>query len=167
MSKIEETDPTKKVLQVKAASGQVEDIVDVQAYDGTSYFKIDKDGNLSASTVVGIQFVMDGAGSVITSGTKGYVEVPFSGTVTGWTVVSDVTGSIVIDVKRCSYANFPTTASIAGSEKPTITTARKGQDLTLTTWTANVALGDIIEFYVDSATNITKATLAIRITRSV
>lgn len=167
MSKIEETDPTQKVLWVKAAPAQAEDIVDVQASDGTSYFKIDKDGNLSASTVVGIQFVMDGAGATISGGTKGYVEVPFSGSITGWTVLSDVAGSIVIDVKRSSYANFPTTASIAGSEKPTITSARKGQNLTLTTWTANVALGDIIEFYVDSATNITKATLAIRITRSV
>lgn len=167
MSKIVETDPNEKVLLIQAATAQAEDIVDVQDSLGNSYFKIDKDGNLSASTVVGIQFVMDGAGATISAGTKGYVEVPFSGTVTGWTVVSDLSGDIVIDVKRSSYANFPTTVSIAGSEKPTIASARKGQDLTLTTWTANVALGDIIEFYVDSATNITKATLAIRITRSV
>jgi hypothetical protein len=49
MAKFESTNPNDKTLWVKAASGQAEDIVDVQAYDGTSYFKIDKDGNVSLS----------------------------------------------------------------------------------------------------------------------
>ena len=46
MAKIEETDPNQKVLLVKAASGQVEDIVDVQSNAGVSYFKIDGAGNV-------------------------------------------------------------------------------------------------------------------------
>jgi hypothetical protein len=168
MATIEESDPNEKVLLVKAASGQVEDIVDVQLHTGVSVFKIDASGNLSATQTIGVVFVIDGGGSAIQASTKGWVVIPFAGNITAWEILADVgNSSIVIDVKRCTYANFPSTVSIAGSEKPTITSAVKNQDTSLTTWTTALATGDILEFYVDSATNVTKATLSISIVRSV
>lgn len=111
---------------------------------------------------------IDGGGSAITTGVKGYVEVPFSGTITGWTLLADQTGSIVIDVWKDTYANYPPTSgdTITGTEKPTISSSNKGQDLSLNSWATSVTAGDVLGFNVDSCTTITRATLVIRISRS-
>lgn len=118
----------------------------------------------AASIVV----VLDGGGAAITTGVKCDVEVPFAGTITGWTLTADQTGSIVIDVWKDTYANFPPVVgdTIAGTEKPTLSAVAKNQDLALTTWTTAVAVGDILRFNVDSAATVTRVTLALRITRS-
>jgi len=119
--------------------------------------------------VVSIDFIIDGGGSAITTGVKGFVEVPFACTITGWTVMGDQSGSIVVDVWKDTYANFPPTVAdtIAGSEKPTLSSAQKNQDLSLSTWTTSVAAGDILAFNVDSASTVTRVTVALRATRSV
>ena len=115
-----------------------------------------------------ITCVFDGGGSAITANTKAYVEVPFGMTITGWTLVGDQSGSIVIDVWTDTYAKFPPTVAdtIAGTEKPTISSATKGQDISLSSWTTTVTAGDVLGFNVDSCTTITRATLVIRGTLS-
>ncbi len=107
---------------------------------------------------------LDGGGQAITTGVKGYVTIPYACTIQGWTLTADISGSIVIDVWKVAYASFPPTVSnpIAGSEKPTITSSNKGQDLSLSTWTLADSAGDVIGFNVDSCTTITKATLVIQ-----
>jgi hypothetical protein len=111
---------------------------------------------------------IDGGGSTITTGVKGYIQIPYSGTITGWSIVADQTGSCVIDVWKDTYDNFPPLVadSIAGSEKPTLSSAVKNQDLSLSTWTTSVTAGDIIAFNVDSATTVTRVNLYINITKS-
>jgi hypothetical protein len=111
---------------------------------------------------------IDGGGSVISTGVKGYITVPFSGTITGWTLTAKESGSIVIDVWKDTYDNFPPTVAdtIAGSEKPTLSSAQKNQDLTLSSWTTSVTAGDIIGFNVDSATTVTRVNLVIQMTVS-
>jgi hypothetical protein len=106
----------------------------------------------------------DAAGDVISTGIKTFIEVPFAATVIGWTLLADVVGSMVIDVWKDSYANYPPTVAdtIAGTEKPTLSAAQKNQDLTLTTWTTPLNLGDILGFKVDSCSGIHQATLIIR-----
>lgn len=122
---------------------------------------IDMDSN---TKVVSFGITIDGGGSAITTGVKGYIEIPFAMTITGWTALADQSGSIVVDIFKDTYANFPPTVAdtIAGTEKPTITTATKGQDLTLTTWTTSVTAGDIIGFNVDSITTVTRVHIIIR-----
>jgi hypothetical protein len=112
--------------------------------------------------------VLDGGGSALTTGVKGDLIVPWNCTVTGWTLLADQSGSIVIDVWRDSYANYPPTVAdtIAGSEKPTLSSATKNQDLTLTTWTTSLSAGDILRFNVDSVATVQRVTLAIHVTRS-
>jgi hypothetical protein len=111
---------------------------------------------------------IDGGGSVITTGVKGYVTVPYNGTITGWDIFADVTGSIVIDVWKDTYANFPPLVAdtIAGTEKPTLSSAIKNQDTNLTSWTTAVTAGDIIAFNVDSASTLTRVNLIIYVTKS-
>lgn len=111
---------------------------------------------------------IDGGGSVITTGVKGWAVIPYSGTITGWDIISDISGSCVIDIWKTNYASAPPTISntIAGSEKPTLSSAIKNQDNALTTWTTSVTAGDIIAFNVDSASTLTKVSLSIKITKS-
>ena len=117
---------------------------------------------------VSINFIIDGGGSAITTGVKGYIEIPFGMTITGVTMLADQSGSIVVDIWKDSYANYPPVDadSITASAVPTITTATKSQDLTLTGWTTTVTAGDILGFNVDSITTVTRVTVAIRGTKT-
>lgn len=114
-----------------------------------------------------ISLVVDGGGSVITTGVKGYLEIPFSGTISQWTVLNDVTGSITFDIWKETYTNYPPTVAdtITGSAKPLTTSAIKGQSSTLTGWTTTINSGDILGFNVDSATTVTRSTLVLKLTR--
>lgn len=115
-----------------------------------------------------LQFVVDGGGTAITTGVKGDLVIPYNCTVLGWDVLADTSGSIVIDVWKDTYANFPPTVAdtIAGSEKPTITSATKNQDTSLSSWTTTLTRNDILRFNVDSCTTITRVTLNIRVKRT-
>src|SRR5258706_6271533 len=62
---------------------------------------------------VGIEVFMDGAGSVITAGNHGTVEVPFNCTITSWTATNNVSGGsngISVDVWRANGA-LPTSSA--------------------------------------------------------
>jgi len=56
--------------------------------------------------------------------------------------------------------------TITASAKPTITTAVKSQDSTLTGWTTAITAGDTLRFNVDSITSITRITLSLKITKT-
>jgi hypothetical protein len=85
-------------------------------------------------------------------------------TIDSWTIISEQTGSIVIDVWKDTYGNFPPVSgdSITGTEKPTLSSQNKNQDLNLTTWTTSISAGEIIRFNVDSCSGIQKVTLSIQ-----
>lgn len=113
-----------------------------------------------------IEFVIDGGGAAITTGVKGDLEVPYNASVNGWTILGDQTGNVVVDVWKAAYASYPPVAgnSIAGSEKPTLSSASKNQDLSLSTWTMTLTKGDILRFNVDSASTVTRVTVSLRVT---
>ena len=118
----------------------------------------------SSARVIGL--TLDGGGSAITAGNKGFVTVPFSGTITGWTLLADQVGSIVIDVWSDAYGSFPPTVAdtIAGSEKPTLASAQKAQDVALTTWDVVVTAGDVIAFNVEpTPSGVTRVTLTLTV----
>ena len=110
--------------------------------------------------------VIDGGTVSPTTGSKGYRVVPFACTITGWEILADASGSAVVDVKKGTYAGFPTTASIAGAEKPTLTGAQKNQNLALTLWTTGLLAGDILEFNLDSVATCKRVTVTLFVTRT-
>jgi hypothetical protein len=120
----------------------------------------------ATSSIFGIS--IDGASTVITPGVKGYVTIPYNGTITGWDIFADTTGSCVIDLWKDTYANFPPTVAdtITGTEKPTLSNQQKNQDNSLTTWNTSVSQGDVIAFNVDSATLVTRVNLHVKVNRS-
>lgn len=110
-----------------------------------------------------------GLGGVISSGQKGYVYVPYDGIITGWSIFSDVVGSCVVDVWKDTYGNFPPTSgdSIAGNEKPTLTSQISNRDLTLSSWTTTISSGDVIGFNVEaSPTGVTRINLIINVIKT-
>lgn len=98
-----------------------------------------------------LTFIIDGRGAVISSGASGSKPIPYNCTVTGWEIVSNTSGSAIIDIKKSTYASWDTFVSIAGTEKPTLTTAKKNTDTTLSTWTTSLTAGDRVQAVVSSA----------------
>lgn len=122
--------------------------------DGTFAFE-DASGGSSADA---FGITVDGAGSVITTGSKGTRYIESDCTITGWDIRSDISGSCVFNIKRSGV-------SISGTEKPTLSGASSNQDLALSTWTTSLTAGDVIEFVVDSASTLTRATVTILVTK--
>lgn len=119
----------------------------------------------STATERAIGITIDGAGSAITTGVKGYIVAAFSGTITGWDIVGSPEGSIVIDVWKSAASTMPTVANtIAGTEKPTLSAAQINSDVALSTWTTAVTKGQVFGFRVDSASLVTRVTLTLRLT---
>lgn len=119
------------------------------------------------STALGnnnVRLTYDGGGAPISTGNKVYSVVSKAGTITGYTLLADQSGSIVIAIKKCAYAGFPTTASITGAgTPPTLSSAQKAQDTSLTSWSTSLAANDILEFSVTSASTVTRVQLFLTI----
>lgn len=121
------------------------------------------------SSTAAVGYTINGGGSVITTGVAGNgLYIPFACTITSVTMQANTTGSIVIDIWKDSYANFPPTVadSICGSAKPTITSSNKSQNSTLTGWTTSVSAGDILYFNVDSVSSISNVVLTLTVTKA-
>ena len=136
-------------------------------------WQTDVSGNVSAYTAGGIAgapealgVVIDGGGSVPATGSKGFIQVPYNCTITGWTMLANASGSAQITVKKSTYAGFPTTSSIVASAPPNLSAAQKATSTTLTGWTTTISLGDILEYNLDSATTVTRVVLQLLVTRS-
>jgi hypothetical protein len=109
-------------------------------------------------------YVIDGGGSVVATGAKGQINVPTNCTITGWTLTADQSGSAVVDVLTSTYAGFPTTASIASSDKPTLSAVQKNENLAVSVWTTALAAGTQLQFNVNSAATITRLNLTLIVT---
>jgi hypothetical protein len=110
-----------------------------------------------------ITLVVDNGASAITTGFKTWTSIPLAGTLKKWRLLADVSGSIVIDVWRDTYANFPPTVAdtITASAKPTLSAATKNESSTLTGWTTAFSAGDVFGFNVDSVTTVKKISLTL------
>lgn len=117
---------------------------------------------------VAVNVVLAGGGSVVPTGVAADILIPFAAEITGVTLLADQTGSIVVDIWRDNYAGFPPNAadSITAAAKPTISSNVKYQDTTLTGWTKTISAGDTLRINVDSATTVTRVTLALTLTRT-
>lgn len=115
-----------------------------------------------------IIWTIDGGGAAITTGQKGYIEIPFACTITAARSFADQSGSIVVDVWADAYANYPPTDadSITASAPITISATTKSQDTTLTGWDTAIAAGDILGFNVDSVSTITRLTIVLTVVKT-
>jgi len=122
-------------------------------------------GQTQSQNIRQIGITIDGGGSVLTTGLKGFKSFPVNGTIIGVRLLADQSGSIVIDIWKDIFANFPPTIAdtITASALPTITTAVSSEDITLTGWSTSVKAGDVFAFNVNSVTSITRIVLELTI----
>lgn len=114
---------------------------------------------------VGCNF--DGAGFVLVAGKVIYLSnIPYGGTITGVTMLADVSGSATVDIWKVAYASAPPTVAntIVASAIPTLSSAQKSQDNTLTGWTVAVSAGDTMAFKLVTSSTITFLSLTLQIT---
>jgi hypothetical protein len=122
-----------------------------------------------SDVITDLVFIIDGGGSAISTGVKGDLSPNFSGVITAWRLLADQSGSIVIDVWKDTYANYPPTVAdtIAGAEKPTLSTATKNEDTSLSSGSGwAFTSGDTFRFNVDSATTVTRVSLILKTRRT-
>lgn len=124
-------------------------------------------GDLTSVTG-GFAIVFDGGGSAIAANTALWFTAPFACTITGYDMLADTSGSMVVDVWKDTYANYPPTVadSMCTSAKPTISSAVKATGTTSGWDTTSVASGSTLKLNVDSCTAITKCTVELKYTRA-
>ena len=117
---------------------------------------------------------LDGSAAIIIEmAAYGSVTFPFNCTITGWEIeeVSDppIASSIVVDVWKDTYANYPpTVADAIFTTKPTLTAAIKNQNLapTFVGAGATVTAGETARFNVDSNDVAEKVIVTIFLTKT-
>ena len=128
---------------------------------------------VTGPNVTDIEYVIDGSGSVLSTGLQSrYLFIDYACTINQVTMLADQSGSAVVDIFACTYAQFDAGGThpvsgdkITASAPPTITTATKSQDSTLTGWTTAIAAGTVLGFSVTSVTSITRIVIALKVTR--
>lgn len=128
--------------------------------------------NFNNARVGAVGITIDGAGAVITTGVKGYLSVPYGCTINSVTMLADQSGSAVVDIWKTTYSSFDAGAThpvsgdkITASAPPTISSATKSTDATLTGWTTSITAGDVLAFSVTSATTVTRVNLVLKVTK--
>ena len=108
-----------------------------------------------------IPLSVDGGGLVIASNQIGWVRVPYDCRILQWTIMAQPAGSsIVFDIWKLPYANFPPTVtnSIVASDKPTLVSGITARGSALTDWDTAIHADDVLMFHIDSASVATKVT---------
>ncbi len=122
--------------------------------------------DLSGITSV-IGALIDGGGSVITTGVKLYISVPFACTITGWDIVADQSGSISVEIdKHAAAVPNTSTDKISASAPVALSSAQLAQGGSISGWTTAIAANDVLGFNVASASTVTRVTIGLRVTRA-
>jgi len=103
---------------------------------------------------------VDGSGSACSTGSKGFITIPWAGTITNWYVTGNASGSAVIDLKRSG------TSIIGAGNKPTLSSAQRA-NASVASWTSTaITANDEIEFNLDSCTTCARLNLVIYANRT-
>jgi hypothetical protein len=77
------------------------------------------------------------------------IQSPYTGTIVGWKLTSNVSTSTVVDIWK--HITNPTNAnSITASAKPTLTAQSKNDSSTLTGWVTSVTENDLLQIEIES-----------------
>lgn len=106
---------------------------------------------------------VENGGDPLVAGVVGTLELYQVVTILAAGLTADQVGSVVLDVQYCAFAAYPGgLTSIVGSSPPTLSSADKSQDTTLTGWTTTIGPG-VLAVTVSSAATITQATLSLHL----
>lgn len=116
-----------------------------------------------------LNYIIDGGVATLTTGIRQVVRIPWACTVTAWRMYADQDGSVQVDVLRTTHSSYdmPSTHPVladsiigAGTDM-IITTTDKAESTSLNWDVVTLAAGDVLAFYVVSATTIRKVTIVL------
>ena len=118
--------------------------------------------NISKVRTINVNF--DNGTMPILIGDKTKIIIPENMTILSWTILSDTTGSITLDIWKSTYAAYPPTVadSIVASTPPNITSSNKNTSSTLTGWTTALSAGDVLIFTVSSNLTISNINVQLK-----
>jgi hypothetical protein len=133
---------------------------DLLEFDGTNWVPATPG---TTTVTFALPVVIGDSVSVIGTGPKADILIPFAATITGYTILPDVSGSIDVEVNADTYANYPPTVA-DNLLHCTLTSATKAQTTGLS---IAVASGRILRFNVGSATTVKRVSLTLTMTREI
>jgi hypothetical protein len=114
-----------------------------------------------------IGYVFDGGGSALSGTLDACQVVDFGGTITGVSLIADVSGSATVDVRTVAYSSYTGASSastITASDTPALSSAIKYQDTTLTGWTTSLSANTVVCFHVTSPATATWIMADVKVT---
>src|SRR5919109_1234307 len=98
---------------------------------------------------VDIEFNFDGGGDVIAIGSHCYAKLDLPCRITGWYVMTDISGSMTFDLNIGAFVDFPTMLPVVGTGGvvPNVASARSGsgEPADLVGWTIDIPRGSVLE----------------------
>lgn len=119
--------------------------------------------SVSINPPVSLQATLDSGGVGFGLGLKLQLEVPSAMTLSRWTLLADVAGTMTVDVWRAPFASLPLSAgnSITGGDPPALTGGISAQGNDLSGWQRELSAGDILGFDIIAAALVTRVTLSL------
>ncbi len=142
-------------------------------FDGTNFW-----GAVSGSTSITqltrtIGITIDGGGNAPSTGIKGYVTVPWAGTIVSWTCIADQAGDASVDIWDIAGSgapptapNIPTSANKISASAPVAlsgTQSAAGGTSAISTWTKALAQWDTLAFNLSSVMTCTRVTVQLQV----
>lgn len=128
-------------------------------------------GNVAGATnlIRAIGFPINSGGATIATGWHGYQVSLDSFAITNAVIIAHGTGSINIDIYKCTSAQFDDASThpvvgdkITASAPITITSGVKNLSVDVSSWSTSVSPGDVLECYVNSCSGITWAEIILQ-----
>ena len=114
-----------------------------------------------------IEFILFGGGITILTGIQGEIIIPFNCQIKSVNLLSDQTGSIVVDILKSSFSNYPGGFNtITAAAIPQIINGIKYEDNILTGWTINLLKDDVLRFDVQSSNLISRLLISLKIIKT-
>jgi hypothetical protein len=134
---------------------------------GGTAISVSASGNtLSISATIEdiISIYVDSTPDVVPTGTMGFRMIPYNCIATEWYVIGGNTGSVQFDIRRSSFADYPSTSSVVGGDYPVLSSQIKNSNTGITAW-SGFSSGDVVDFVINSVSDLEKVGLYIKIRR--
>jgi hypothetical protein len=116
--------------------------------------------NESVGSPTAVEIIVDGGGSIISSGQKGQIYIPYGIKITSWSVMADQSGSITYDVWRNNAAVPTSSLSIVGAGNMPYLTSQQFNSSSPVGWTSTTLnSGDYIAINATVASSLVTRTL--------
>jgi hypothetical protein len=154
------TTPTAK-LHVIGTANVTSNLV-VQGVDVTTAIN-NANSAYAKANVRTLGITVDGSGTPLTTGIKGFVPVSFSGTIRNVNVIADRSGNISFDIWKTNNTIPNSNNSITGNNYIKLNNSQYLNINIFSSWSLTVNTGDVFGFNVVSANTLTRATLTITV----